>query len=514
MASRLGTMKKNLSFNPSKPLATRRVGICLATSVVALFSLPTSLAAAPAAPAAAPPPAAPVPVPPAPAPNEGLSEDPAPVDPLATIHDLETRLEQLRTTVVGRQPRVTVGGYADLGFFAPQGDGSGIVRDSGNLIFPQYGPTGGGPQYGWVFMGDLLSPAVNSRGEAADLGDATGAGPRYDSVHSRGAPGFIANEVNLTLTSGLGDNAIATASVNFVPRSGNNCAAGQTTGCNTAFSLGDFVDVDLAQLEWLPTKSQKTSFFVGKFDSVIGIEYRDRKAAQRFGITPSLIARYTTGTALGLKVRHKLGPDDLVTIAGAVTNGSFTTEQFHFYNELDTNAGKTISGRLALHPPTPFELELGASGSWGSQDRARSSDHAMWFYGADLQARVSTVDLKAQWLRGKAPGDPFGDVYGLDLHGGGYAEVDWMVTPMFGVLGRGEYRDALVWLLGGAPVDPGNPATGNRLYVTKSWRGTAGIRLAFSDRIVLKAEYLRNGEYGGIPEIKNDVFTTSLLLIN
>ena len=29
----------------------------------------------------------------------------------------------------------------------------------------------------------------------------------------------------------------------------------------------------------------------------------------------------------------------------------------------------------------------------------------------------------------------------------------------------------------------------------------------------LKAEYLRNGEYGGIPEIKNDVFMTSLLII-
>ncbi|MDB4981239.1 MAG: uncharacterized protein JWM82_1991, partial [Myxococcales bacterium] len=227
-------MTKSPTANPSKPPATRRVGLRFATTVAAtLFSLPAGVVAAP------PNPVSPTfAVPPAPAPSEELAEDTAPVDPLATIHDLETRLEQLRTTVVGRQPRVTVGGYIDLGFFAPQGDGAGIVRDSGNLIFPQYGPMGGGPQYGWVFMGDLLSPAVNSRGEAADLGDATGAGPRYDSIHSRGAPGFIANEVNLTLTSGLGDNAIATASVNFVPRSGNNCAAGQTTGCNAAFSLG------------------------------------------------------------------------------------------------------------------------------------------------------------------------------------------------------------------------------------------------------------------------------------
>jgi hypothetical protein len=201
-----------------------------------------------------------------------------------------------------------------------------------------------------------------------------------------------------------------------------------------------------------------------------------------------------------------MGADDLLVVAAAVTNGSFTTEQFHFYNEIDTNAGKTVSGRVSIHPPLPFELEVGASGSWGSQDRARSSDGKMWFYGADLRLGVGTLDLKAQWLKGKAPGDPLDDVYGLDLHGGGYAELDWMVTPLFGVLGRGEYRDAMVWLLG----DP----TGNRLYLTKSWRATAGVRFVLSDRVVFKAEYLDNGEYGGIPQIKNNVFTTSLLLIN
>jgi hypothetical protein len=239
---------------------------------------------------------------------------------------------------------------------------------------------------------------------------------------------------------------------------------------------------------------------------VIGIEYRERKASQRFGITPSLLARYTTGTALGLKVRHKMGDDDLFVVAAAVTNGSFTTEQFHFYNEIDTNAGKTISGRLSLKPPLPVEVEIGASGSWGSQDRARTSDQAMWFYGLDLQLHVATVDLKAQYLRGKAPGNPMGDVYGLDLKGGAYAELNWMILPMFGVLARGEYRDALVWLDGTTAL--------NRLYVTKSWRATGGVRFALSDRILLKAEYLWNGEYDGLPNVKNNVFTTSLVLIN
>jgi hypothetical protein len=453
-----------------------------AALLLAHVAAPTRAVAAPPSAAAPPPAVAP--------PEDAAAVEAPPTDPIGAIKDLEAQLEQTRSLVLGRQPRVVLGGYIDLGFFVPQGDGSGIVRDAGNVYLPQYAG-----QYGWVFMGDLLSPAVNSRGEVADLGtQATGAPPRLDSVHSQGAPGFIANEVNLTLTSGLGETAIASASVNFLPRSGTN------------FALGDFVDVDLAQVEWMPTKTQKTSFFVGKVDSVIGIEYKERKAPLRFGITPSLLARYTTGTALGLKVRHKMGPDDNFIVAAALTNGSFTTEQFHFYNEIDTNAGKTISGRMAVRTPVPIDVELGLSGSWGSQDRARTSDQAMWFYGVDLQLHVATVDLKGQYLRGKAPGNPLNDVYGLDLRGGAYLEADWMIVPLFGVLARGEYRDALVWL-DGAQAE-------NRLYVTKSWRATGGLRFALSDRILLKAEYLWNGEYGGLPQIKNNVFTTSLVLIN
>lgn len=156
-----------------------------------------------------------------------------------------------------------------------------------------------------------------------------------------------------------------------------------------------------------------------------------------------------------------------------------------------------------------METEVGFSGSYGAQDRAKDSAGAMWFFGIDLQAHTSRVDLKAQLLTGKAPGDPVDDVYGLKLHKGGYLELDWMITPLIGVIGRGEFRDAFVWL-----GDPNAPSGANRAYLTKSWRGTGGLRFAFSDRIVLKAEYLHNGEYGGIPQIKNDVFTTSLLLID
>ena len=216
------------------------------------------------------------------------------------------------------------------------------------------------------------------------------------------------------------------------------------------------------------------------------------------------MARYTTGTAVGVKLRSKFGEDDWLVIAAALTNGSNTTEQFHFYDELDSNAAKTASGRLSVRLPLPARLqaqaEIGFSGSYGAQDRTTSNEHAMWFFGPDLLAEVGAVVIKAQWLRGRAPGDATQQTYQLDLRGGGYLEVNAMLTSSWGVLGRAEYRDAFVAL----GVD--------RAYLTKSWRATGGIRCVLSRWAALKAEYLRNGEYGEIPQVRNDVFTSSVVL--
>lgn len=414
------------------------------------------------------------------------------------IAELERRLTDTELAAARRRPSVTVTGYVDFGFFAAQGDGSGVIQDVGpaqSRAFPQYAN-----KFAWVFLGDLLSPAVNSRGEPADLGNLPGVN-RADSIRSAGAPSFIVNEVNLTMQGALGEAALATASVNYLPRSG------------TDFSLGDTFDVDLAQVEWMPTASRRWSIFVGKMESVLGIEYRERKARDRFGITPSLIARYTTGNPLGLKVRGKLGTNDWFIVALALTNGSSTTETFHFYDEIDSNAGKTASGRLALRAPSGL-IEVGASGMYGPQDHAQDSRDAMWFVGADLQLHRGGFDLKGQWLYGRAPGERLGQTYsddhrpyGLRLHAGAYLEANWMVLPYLGFLARGDLRDAIVWL--GNPDAPGG---GDRIYITKSWRATGGIRVVPNEHVAVKAEYLRNGEYGGVPSIRNDVFVTSLVL--
>jgi hypothetical protein len=418
--------------------------------------------------------------------DEGEEVDGSYVDPDVQAAELATKVQELEEKLAAMQrPKtqfpIKVTGYGDIGLFATQGDGTGFRRDAGHDVFPTHSDVG------WVFYGDLLATQINSRGDVADLGQAPGV-DRFDSVHSGGKLTFLVNELNLGITAGLGPSALFTSSVNFTPRTGND------------FRLGDSFDVDLAQLEWMPTSDGKTSIFVGKVDSVIGIEYKVRKSPQRFGITPSLIARYTVGTAVGVKARTVMLGDHLV-LSAAVTNGSFGTEQFHFFQETDSNNFKTLSGRagirLALGSST---LEFGPSGQWGTQDGVPDNGGKMWFAGIDAEISMPRVDVRAQWLKGKAPGDDENMTYGLDLKNGGYLEADVLVTPLIGVIGRAEFRDA--------EVRQGM----ERLYITKNWRATAGLRLLFSPNAMVKAEYSHNGEYGGMPGIKDDVVTTSAVM--
>ncbi len=83
-----------------------------------------------------------------------------------------------------------------------------------------------------------------------------------------------------------------------------------------------------------------------------------------------------------------------------------------------------------------------------------------------------------------------------------------MVTPWLGVLGRGEFRDAFVWL-----GDPDAPEGANRAYLTKSWRGTGGrpggVQRAHraEGRVPAQRRIRRH------PRDRNDVFTSSLVFI-
>jgi hypothetical protein len=406
------------------------------------------------------------------------------------LAELRERLQKVEDEREQDVSPLTVNGYIDLGFFAPVGNnGVGWVRDAGNRQLPAYAG------YAWTFLGDILGSPVNSRGEAADLGDPP-AIDRFDSVDSDGAPGFIVNEVNLRLGYTLAEDALMRASVNFVPRSATQ-----------DFAIGDFLEVDLAELEYVLTDDGQTSIFVGKILPVFGIEYKDRKSDDRFGVTPSLIARYTTGPQLGVKIRSKL-LDDWLILAASVTNNTSTVEQFHFYREVDRNVAKTLNGRAAISIPLGAvdalagdRLELGISGEWGAQDDDSRSDREIWFVGADLQYQSTNFSIKAQVMQGEAPGTVDEEVWALDLSPSGYVELDWQAHARFGFLLRADVRDAFVHF------------GSERAYVTNQARFTGGLRWLFSPHLILKAEYFHNQELGDIEQFGNDMFTSSLLLV-
>ena len=133
--------------------------------------------------------------------EEEATEEPAQeVDLDAKTAALEAKLgeleAELRSSEAARKSRfpIKLGGHGDLGFFATQGDGSGIRRDVAHTMFPEY------QDVGWVFYGDLLATQVNSRGDVADLGELPGV-ERADPLNSEGTD-VLVNELNMTLTAG------------------------------------------------------------------------------------------------------------------------------------------------------------------------------------------------------------------------------------------------------------------------------------------------------------------------
>src|SRR5690606_41448528 len=73
-------------------------------------------------------------------------------------------------------------------------------------------------------------------------------------------------------------------------------------------------------------------------------------------------------------------------------------------------------------------------------------------------------------------------------------------SDLISLIARADLRDAV--------VQEGT----ERLYITKNWRGTGGVRLVLNPRAVVKAEYSHTGSYGGLPGIPDDVVTTSAVM--
>jgi hypothetical protein len=444
--------------------------------------------------------AEPAPPPPPPPPPEAPKDD-------ARIQELEQRLQKAEERIdqleddnkylddkvkdlLPLQGRIS--GYVDVGFFATTGDGSGIREDLINSYFTEYAGVVPGS---WVFMGDPLSTAVNSRGEPADTGESRAI--TFDPIHSRGNSSFIVNEVNMQLFGAIGETAQLNASIGFVPRSRN------VSDPNGLF-LGDFIDVKLAYGEWRPKLDAfSLTLQAGKFDSVLGYEYRALESPDRIGITPSLICRYTCGRPIGVKARARFF-DDLVIANVAITNGSHFSEGFDFSDETDQNQFKTIAGRLSSL--IAHELEVGVSGAFGAQDWQPSDSVYQWHVGADVHLELRDLEVTAEIVHGRANGKtsaasmaPCDDAACLH-YTGAYGLIAYHLTNTFIPYVRMDWRDAV------------HQNGASFVYISDLMRATVGLRMEIGTRVILKIEATKNQELGRIPQFPDDVATSSLIL--
>src|SRR6185437_3807274 len=169
----------------------------------------------------------------------------------------------------------------------------------------------GGPADYYV---DTFAPAVNSRGEAAAIGPAPpgttigGFLPRTAAIG--GKPSFLINtaDVDLRYTAPELPIMIFTR-LQVLPRLYDTIPMTKPATPDTSEGMpaGEYTRLNLEQAfgRIMPVRSAELAISLGKFDSVFGIEYLDNEANFRIGVTPSLIARYTTGQSTGLKVFYR-----------------------------------------------------------------------------------------------------------------------------------------------------------------------------------------------------------------
>jgi hypothetical protein len=410
-------------------------------------------------------------------------------DELAQLREDNAFLEQKVDSATRLSARFS--GYLDVGFFATDGDGAGTRTDLGNVYFPRYA---GVVPDSWVFLGDPLSTAVNARGEPADTGESRAL--TFDPIDSRGKSTFIVNALNLGLLVGLGDSASLVGSVDFVPR-------GRDISDPLGHAVGDYVDVKLAYGEWRPGFERVSlALQAGKFDSVVGREYRSLESPDRTTVTPSLICRYTCGRPLGVKARLKLLDEALVANV-SVTNGSHATEGFPLSDEIDRNQWKTAAGRLSYLAVE--RLELGVSGAVGAQDLQTGDDVLQWHLGGDLHVDWKDFELTAELVKGRANGEtspmaPRCDVAPCIRYTGAYGLLSHRLTNELEPFARVDWRDAV------------HESGASFVYISQLVRYTLGLRSELGAHVVVKAEATLNRELGRLPQFPNNVFTTSLIL--
>ena len=387
----------------------------------------------------------------------------------------------------GAPSPLSINGYIDVGFAKAQGNGTSFAPND-QSVPADYGV-------------DTFAPAVNSRGDVASTNSngrfVNGFLPR--SVGIGGNASFLLNTLDVDLKYTPASAPLMVFSrVQFLPRFTGN---GDDTRVYVEQAFGRLV----------PFESQEFALSAGKFDSVFGIEYLDNESNIRTGVTPSLVARYTTGQSIGAKLFYRV---QIQPLQSAVSLNVSATNSGNFVESLQppdaSLTGEPVgAGRLGYELNTPgIQVKLGASGLIGPRnDQAYQAAHQK-AYGFDARVSVAGVYLNAEYVHvDEGEGGPKTTSLGnFPISStfnarGGYVQLAYALPFSVGVLHKltvyGRYDRRHAWFEGFTPITVD--------------RFTGGVRIDLWEALILKAEYLDNRELAGAPTVANNVFTSSLV---
>lgn len=382
-------------------------------------------------------------------------------------------------------------GYLDVGFVKPFGNGSSFLASDTRAPL----------DYG----NDAFAPAVNSRGDVASTDTqgrfTNGFLPR--SVGIGGNPSFLLNTFS--------------ADVRFSPRDFPVYLFARLQLMPRFSPTGDATRVDLQQAfgRFSPFKTQEFAVFIGRFDSVFGIEYLENEANLRVNITPSLIARYTTGHGLGAKAFYRVQLPGIWSALSLNIAGTTNGTRVEALVPIDASLTGSIVGSARLGYELNLQhlqLKAGVSGLYGGRNDQTSPGTLQRAVAGDLRITAYGVSLAGEFLflrddEGEGPRKYVGQsasrelVTGFQVLGGWVRlayTLPWKNDVITGVTLYGRY-DRRHGRFDGFPE-------------LRTDRVTGGLRIDLFDMVAVKAEYLFNREISGAPDVANDVFTSSAVL--
>lgn len=393
------------------------------------------------------------------------------------------------TPPAGSGQSLAIHGYVDIGLVKATGDGTSFRP--GDTVVPA------------DYEVDTFAPMVNSRGDVASTDSrgrfTNGFLPR--SVGIGGNLSFLVNTVDLDVRYEVpGTPLLVFARAQLLPRFSSS-------------GDGTRLVVEQAFGRIIPFDSQELALTVGKFDSVFGIEYLDNQANLRTGVTPSLMARYTTGTPLGAKLFYRYQFPSLwsaVSLNVSATNSSPFVEALQ-PPDLSFTGVPVGAARLGYELDLPkAQLKIGLSGMLGPRNDQRDWQVQQRGWGADLRFYAAGLTVAGEW------------VYVTEDRG----ETPEKLTGTGGAAFASGFAARGLW----AQVAYGFelPSTTFRklsLYAGYSWRHaqfegfdaitvdrfTGGVRLDVWDSLAVKLEALFNRELEGAPNVDNDVYAASVV---